>query len=133
MNKLKLKVITPQKILLEEEVDAVYSTAVDGEFGVLPGHVPYMTPLAIGISKFEKNGKSEYLSTIGGVFQVKDNEVLILTDGAEFGKNIDLPRAIAAKERAEARLNMEANIDVDRARIALLRALARIQAASKAK
>ena len=133
MNKLKLKVITPQKILLEEEVDAVYSTAVDGEFGVLPGHVPYMTPLAIGISKFEKNGKSEYLSTIGGVFQVKDNEVLILTDCAEFGKNIDLPRAIAAKERAEARLNMEANIDVDRARIALLRALARIQAASKAK
>jgi F-type H+-transporting ATPase subunit epsilon len=136
MAKLKLKVITPAKVLFEaDDVDAVYSTAVDGEFGVMPGHIPYMAPLAIGVSKYVKGDESKYISTIGGIFQVKDNEVLILTDEAEFGEDIDIPRAKAAKERAEALLTKQTKEDVDihRAEIALAKALARIKAADKAK
>ncbi|MDD3419084.1 MAG: F0F1 ATP synthase subunit epsilon [Candidatus Gastranaerophilales bacterium] len=136
MAKLKLKVITPAKVLFESDnVDAVYSTAVDGEFGVMPGHIPYMTPLAIGVSKYVKGSESRYISTIGGIFQVKNNEVLILTDEAEFGEDIDIPRAKAAKERAEALLTKQTKEDVDihRAEIALAKALARMKAADKSR
>lgn len=133
--KLKLKVITPAKVLYEDTgIDAVYSTAVDGDFGVMPGHIPYMAPLAIGVSKFVKGGKAKYISTMGGVFQVQNNEVLILTDEAEFGEDIDVPRARASKERAEARLGTgKHDTDTRRAQIALARASARIKAANSTK
>lgn len=133
--KLKLKVITPAKVLFEDTgIDAVYSTAIDGDFGVMPGHIPYMTPLAIGVSKFVKGNKARYISTMGGVFQIQNNEVLILTDEAEFGEDIDIPRAKASKERAEARLGTgKRDIDTRRAQIAIARATARIKAADKAK
>lgn len=135
MAKLKLKVITPAKVLFEEDgIDAVYSSAVDGDFGVMPGHIPYMAPLAIGVSKFVKGDEARYISTMGGIFQVKDNEVLILTDEAEFGEDIDVPRAKASKERAEARLGTgKHDIDTRRAQIALARASARIKAADRVK
>ncbi len=133
--KLKLKVITPAKVLYEDTgIDAVYSTAVDGDFGVMPGHIPYMTPLAIGVSKFVKGGEPRYISTMGGIFQVENNEVLILTDEAEFGEDIDVPRARASKERAEARLGTgKHDLDTRRAQIALARATARIKAANSIK
>ena len=135
MAKLKLKVITPAKVLFEEDgIDAVYSTAVDGDFGIMPGHIPYMAPLAIGVSKFVKGDEARYISTMGGIFQVKDNEVLILTDEAEFGEDIDVPRARASKERAEARLgNGQKDMDTRRAQIAIARASARLKAADKAR
>jgi len=132
--KLNLKIITPQKILLDEEVDSVYSTSSDGEFGVLPGHISYMTPLAIGVTEYTKDNKTEFISTMGGILQVKDNIVTILSDLAELGEQIDVTRANAAKERAETRLRTGVtDVDADRARAALSRAVARIHAASKTK
>lgn len=131
-NKLNLKIISPEKILIDEQVDAVYSLAVDGEFGILPGHIPYMTALDIGVSKYVQGDKTEYISTIGGILQVENNNVSILSDAAELGEEIDLTRAKAAKERAEARLGTATkDIDVDRAQAALARAAVRIKAASK--
>jgi len=130
--KLNLKIITPQKVLLEEEVDAVYSTSTDGQFGILPNHIPYMTPLDIGVTEYIKDNQKEFICTIGGLLQVKDNIVMILSDNAELGEKIDLARANAAKERAETRLRTGAtDVDVDRAHAALSRAIARIHAASK--
>ena len=130
--KLNLKIITPQKVLLEEEVDAVYSHSVEGEFGILPDHVSYMTPLDVGATEYIKNNQKEFICTIGGILQVKDNLVTILSDNAEFGEQIDITRANAAKERAETRLRTGAtDVDADRAHAALSRAIARIHAASK--
>jgi len=130
--KLNLKIITPQKVLLEEEVDAVYSHSVEGEFGILPDHVSYMTPLDVGVTEYIKNNQKEFICTIGGILQVKDNLVTILSDNAEFGEQIDITRANAAKERAETRLRTGAtDVDADRAHAALSRAIARIHAASK--
>ena len=130
--KLNLKIITPQKVLLEEEVDAVYSHSVEGEFGILPDHVSYMTPLDVGVTEYIKNNQKEFICTIGGILQVKDNLVTILSDNAEFGEQIDITRANAAKERAETRLRTGAtDVDADRAHAALSRAVARIHAASK--
>jgi F-type H+-transporting ATPase subunit epsilon len=128
---LKIKIITPQKILLEEEVDAVYSVSTDGEFGILPGHISYMAPLDIGVTEYIKGSQKEFISTIGGIIQVKDDVVTILSDAAELGEQIDITRANAAKERAETRLRTGAtDVDADRAQTALARAVARIHAAS---
>lgn len=134
MGKLNFKIITPEKILIDEQVDEIYSKSVDGEFGILPGHIDYMTALNIGVTKFRVNEEDKFAATIGGILQVSQNNVTILTDSAELGEEIDLPRAKAAKERAEARLRTAVrDVDVDRAETALARAMARIQAASKIK
>jgi len=130
--KLKLKIITPQNILVDEEVDAVFSKSIEGEFGILPDHVPYMTDLDVGVTEYRTENKKEFVSTMEGVLQVKDNTVTILSDTAELGEEIDIPRARKAKERAEARLRTGVpDVDANRAQAALARAIARIQAASK--
>ena len=130
--KLHLKIITQERVLVDEKVDSVFSRAIDGDFGILPGHIPYMTALDVNITRYTKDKTTEYVSTIGGIFQVSDNNVTILSDTAELGNEIDIARANAAKDRAEARLRTGAkDIDAERARAALHRAIARIQAASK--
>jgi F-type H+-transporting ATPase subunit epsilon len=129
--KLNLKIITPSKILVEEEVEAVFSTTIDGEIGILPDHIPLMTSLGFGVTKFIKNAQPTYAVTLGGIFQVENNNVTILTDCAELGEEIDLQRAKSAKERAEARLGTGMkDVDNDRAQISLSRAVARIKTAS---
>ena len=131
-NKLHLKIITHESVLVDEMVDAVYSKSVDGLFGVMPGHIPFMTALDIGVTKYNQAGKEEFIAVIGGIFQVTGNDITILSDVAERGENIDLPRARAAEERAVTRLRAAAkDIDTARAEIALARAMARIQAATK--
>lgn len=130
--KLNLKIITPQKVLVEKQVDSVFSKSVEGEFGILPGHISYMTDLDIGVTEYITGKEKEYISTMGGVLQVKDNTVTILSDTAELGEEIDVTRAKSAQERAEARLRTGASdVNADRAQIALARAVARIHAASK--
>jgi len=134
-NKLKLKIITPEKILVDEDnVTAVYARAVDGELGILPGHIPYMTALEIAVTRYFAGDKEEFVSVIGGILQVGAGEVVILSDQAELGEYIDVSRAKAAKERAEARLRSgKKEVDVNRAEIALARAIARIKAASRSR
>lgn len=130
--KFHFKVITPEKIVYEDDIDAIFTKGVDGEFGVLIDHTPFMSALDIGVTKVEKEGNSEYISTIGGAFQFKNNEAVILTEAAERGQDIDIPRAQNAKARAEARLgNAEIEQDVKRANLALAKAMVRLKAANK--
>ncbi len=130
--KINLKIITHETELFNEEVDAIYSKSVEGEFGILPDHQPFMSALDIGVTRAEKEGRMEYFTTMGGIFQFKDNEALILTDLAEKGSDIDVTRAKSAKERAEARLGShDVEIDNVRAQIALAKAMARLKAALK--
>lgn len=130
--KIHFKVITHEKIVFDDYVDAIYSNGVDGEFGVLLDHIPFMTALNIGVTKVEKDGLNDFIATIGGIFQIKENQAVILTDEAIIGKDIDVARAKQAKERAEARLENKnnSNIDTIRAEIALAKALARIKASN---
>ncbi len=130
--KINLKIITHEKEVFNEEVDAIYSKSVEGEFGILPDHQPFMGALAIGVTKVEKDGQFEYISTMGGIFQFKNNNALILTDLAEKGNDIDVARAKSALERAEARIgSKEVEMDNARAQIALAKAMARLKAATK--
>lgn len=130
--KINLKIITHEKEVFNDVVDGIYSKSVEGEFGILPDHQPFMSALDIGVTKAEKDGQFEYFTTMGGIFQFKNNEALILTDLAERGTDIDVTRAKSAKERAEARIGShEVEIDNARAQIALAKAMARLKAASQ--
>ena len=127
---MKLKIITHENIIFDEEVDAVYSRGIEGEFGILKGHVPFMTALDVGVTKAIQGDKVKLFTTIGGTFQFKDDEALILTQCAECGEAIDVTRAKDAKDRAQARLaEQTAELDAKRAEAALARAKARLKAA----
>ena len=138
---MRFKIITPEKIVLDTETKGVFVKAIDGEIGVLPGHIPLMTPLDIGTAHYvDANDNTEYISVMGGIFKVENDEVTILTQAAELSEDIDETRAKLAAERARAELQglIEKNIDknspeVERARLSLLKALARIKTADKIK
>lgn len=130
--KLHLKITTHEKVVFDEDVDEISSRSTEGSFGVLPGHIPFMCPLDIGVTKIIKDGKAQNFTTMGGIFQLQGNEALILTNAAEKAEEIDVERAMDAKKRAQERLEEEADTtDVQRAEIALARALARLKATGK--
>ncbi len=129
---IHFKIITPEKIVYEDDVDAIYAQGEAGSFGVLPNHIPFMSVLAVDVAKIEKNGETKMFSIIGGAFQFKNNEAIILTEVAECGSDIDTTRAQHAKERAEARLSSaETQKDIKIANAAIARAMARLKAAAK--
>lgn len=126
---MHLKIITHEKVVFDEDVDEIYSRGVDGEFGILPNHIPVMTALDIGVTKVIQSGNPRYFTTMGGVFQFKDNEGILLTTTAEDGKDIDVARAKEALERAKAHLaEHNAELDIKRAEAAMARAMARLKA-----
>jgi F-type H+-transporting ATPase subunit epsilon len=130
--KLHLKITTHEKIVFDGDVDEIYAKGIQGEFGVLPNHIPFMSALDIGVTKIVIDGKSEYFTTMGGIFQLHGNEALILTQTAEKGSEIDVLRAEEAKRRAEERLENETDTsDVPRAEIALARAITRLKASKR--
>ncbi len=127
---MNLKIITHEKIVYEGEVDELVLQTTNGQIGILKDHIPLTTSLDIGVTKAKIGDKNRYFATMGGVFQFKDNNAIILADVCEDSSDIDVTRAKAAKERAEARLaEVNAQIDAQRAQAALARALARLQAA----
>ncbi len=129
---IHIKIITPEKIVYEDDIDAVYAQGTSGSFGVLPNHIPFMSVLDIGITRVEKQGVVTNFSVMGGTFQFKNNEAIILTEAAENGNDIDTARAQLAKERAEAILGSpETKQDIKKANAALARAMARLKAAAK--
>ncbi len=126
---MHFKIITHEKVVFDEDVDEIYTKSTDGEFGVLKGHVPVMAALDIGVTKVVQNGEEKFFTTMGGVFQFKDEEAIILTTTAERGEDIDITRAKEALKRAKARLeDKDAEIDAKRAEAAVARAMARLKA-----
>ena len=127
---MNLKIITHEKIVFDGEAEEIILNTTSGQIGILKDHIPITTSLVVGVTKVMTGDACRYFATMGGVFQFKDNNAVILTDVCEDGKDIDVTRANAAKERAEARLKeLTADIDAQRAQAALARSLARLQAA----
>ena len=127
---MQLKIITHERIVFDGEVDELVIQTTGGQLGILKDHIPLTTALEIGVTKAKVGESYKYFATMGGIFQFKDNSAIILTDVCEDGKDIDVTRANAAKNRAEARLSdVSAKIDANRAQAALARALARLKAA----
>ncbi len=133
MSALNLEILTPERVLVREEVDAVEASGVDGEFGILPGHTQFLTILKIGEVRFAKGGKTVSLATSGGFAEVVEDKVTFLLDTGELAEEIDVSRAKRAMERAEAMLKTMSydHADYRRQELALYRAIARIGVASK--
>lgn len=126
---MHLKIITHEKIVFDGDVDSIRTRGIDGEFGILKGHIPMMAALDIGVTRITQGDEIKNFTTMGGVFQFKDDEGIILTNTAERGDEIDAARAKAAMERAKARLaEAQAKNDAKRAEAALARAMARLKA-----
>ena len=125
--KILLEIVTPQGLVFSEEVDEVTAAGSEGEFGVLPGHVPFVTTLKIGILTCKKGNESKFFFVNWGYAEVGHEKVMILADSAEKSEEIDLERAIAARKRAEERLKYAENVDFARAESALERAVTRAQ------
>ncbi|MEJ2683632.1 MAG: F0F1 ATP synthase subunit epsilon [Candidatus Sulfobium sp.] len=127
--KLLLEIVTPQGLVFSEEVDEVTSSGSEGEFGVLPGHVPFVTTLKIGMLSAKKGSQSVYFFVNWGYSEVGPEKVLVLSDSAERSEDIDVERARAAMKRAEERLRKTEEMDFARAESSLERAVTRIQVA----
>lgn len=124
---LQLDVVTPDKRVVSESVDYVSCPGVEGEFGVLKDHVALLSALKIGVLRYDLSGKEHYVFISGGFADVNNNVVTVLAEAAELAHDIDQSRAMAAKERAEKRLEAhDEKLDVIRAEAALQRALIRL-------
>lgn len=130
---LILEVVTPDRQVVQTEADIVVLPGVQGQFGVLVNHIPFLSALEIGEMYYRKGGQIEYLFIGGGFAEVTGEKVTVLADSAELGKEIDIERARRAKERAERRLaaGRAADIDWARAEAALRRAMARMKVATR--
>jgi F-type H+-transporting ATPase subunit epsilon len=128
---IQLSIVTPERSLLNEQVDELQIPGADGYLGVLPGHAPLFTELKVGELSYRKGNTWTSLAVAWGFAEVLPDQVRVLAETAERAQEIDLERATRAKERAEQRLSKGGDIDYDRALIALQRALIRIQVAQK--
>lgn len=131
---LQLQIVSADRSLVNEQVDEVQIPGTDGYLGILPGHTPLLTTLQVGQLWYRQGQEKQYLSIAFGFAEVQPDRVTILAQIAERADEIDLARAEAAKRRAEERLTRPApEMDFERARIALLKALVRLQVASRAR
>ena len=129
---LVLQIVTPDRLLVKEQVDEVEIPGSQGYFGVLPGHTPLLAALAVGELWYRKGQDKFYLSIAFGFAEVLPDRVTILARLAERAEDIDIGRAEEAKKRAEERLSQpKSEMDYERARIALTKSLSRLQVSSR--
>jgi len=128
---IRLEVVTPEKYVVDEEVQIAVAPGSLGEFGVLIGHTPFLTTLKTGVMHYtDVGGAQRYVFVSGGFAEALPDKVTVLAESAERRKDIDVNRAKAAMERAEERLAQQGkaeDIDFNRAKAALERALNRIR------
>lgn len=132
---LHLEVVTPERVLVSRDVDTVVAPGTEGEFGILPGHIPFLSGILPGELRYEADGKKEYMAVVDGFAEVSEDRVSVLVDAAEKAVEIDIERARNAMERARERLARERgaeDVDFLRAEAALKRAMIRIKVAEKA-
>ena len=133
MAQIHLEVVTPAGPVVSDDVDIVTAPGVGGEFGVLANHAPFLSTIKTGTLSFKKDKQTKYLMVSGGFSEVSNNKITFLVESAEYGHDIDVDRAMQAKERAEKRLaqaqSQSETMNRTRAEAALQRALARVRAA----
>ena len=131
---MTLDIRTPERTLCTVEVDMVIARAIDGEVGILLNHAPLVVALDIAPLRYRQNETESTVAVTGGFMEVRDNKITVLAPVAETAAEIDIRRAAAARERAEARISHPTpEIDVERAELALRRALMRLRIAEHIK
>jgi F-type H+-transporting ATPase subunit epsilon len=132
---LMLRIITPDRVVFEEEVQQVVATAIDGELAILPNHEPILTALDIDMVRFKVSADQERSAAVmGGVMEVNNNEVVILSDLAELDHEIDEAAAHQEKEKIEAeKIQKVDKLDVHIMELGIARSLARLRVAEHAR
>jgi F-type H+-transporting ATPase subunit epsilon len=136
MSSLKLDIVTAERIVYSEDVNAVIAPGIEGQLGILPHHAPLMTILQAGELVVRRGNEEDSLAISGGFLEVRPDRVIVLADSAERAEEIDEARAEAAKQRAEQRLKergVTPGLDEARCEAALRRAMARLTVAEKIK
>ena len=132
MATMQLEIITAERVVYSDEVEAVLAPGIEGDLGILPHHVALMTVLRSGELMIRKDGEESYLAVTGGFLEVRDNKVSILADAAERSEEIDEKRAQEAVERAEERIRMRsADVNLENALAQLRRAQVRVVVARR--
>ena len=132
--KITLEIVTPERSLASEEVDEVQLPGAEGYFGVLPGHAPLLATLQVGELWYRIGQEKHYLAVAFGFAEVLPERVTVLAQIAERPEDIDVPRAESAKKRAEERIaKPQTEIDFERARVAMMKSLIRLQVAARAR
>ena len=128
---IDLQIVTPDRMLVQEQVDEVEIPGVDGYFGVLPGHTPLLAALSVGELWYRKGQDRTYLAIAYGFAEVLPDRVTILAQLAERAEDIDVGRAESARPRAAQRLDQKSDADYERARMALAKSMTRLQVSSR--
>ena len=134
-NKLLLEIVTPTRLVVSEQVDLATAPGVDGVFGVMANHSPLLATLKVGEMHYTVDAKLERLAVSGGFCEISSNRMTVLAEAAEISAEVDVDRALKAKERAERRLQeaqqQKEKIDVARAQAALARSMVRLKVAGR--
>jgi F-type H+-transporting ATPase subunit epsilon len=131
---LALEIVTPDRAIVSQQVDEVQLPGSEGYFGVLPGHTPLLASLQVGEMWYRIGQQKHYLAIAFGFAEILPDRVTVLAHIAERAEDIDVSRAESAKQRAEQRVSRtQPDMDFERARVALLKALTRLQVASRAR
>jgi len=123
--KILLEIVTPEKLLLSQQVDEVIAPGSEGDFGVLPGHCHFLSTLRIGELHYRVGDSTNHMAVLWGYAEITPTKVTILAEIAEKAEDIDVERAQAAFEKAEQRLKVgglpselkEAEISLEKARL----------------
>ncbi|MFM9281931.1 F0F1 ATP synthase subunit epsilon [Paenibacillus jiagnxiensis] len=132
MSTFLLEIVTPERQVYSEQVESLNVRGVEGELGILAGHIPMVTPLQIAPVSIKTSGRTEILAVNGGFVEIRKDKVVILAESAERPSDIDVERAKAARERAEVRLQSKQDeYDHRRAELAMQKAMNRLKVAGK--
>jgi F-type H+-transporting ATPase subunit epsilon len=127
MSTFLVEIVTPERKVYEETANMVSVKGTEGELGILPNHIPLVTPLRIAPVTIKRGNVVDIVAVNGGFIEVRKDKIVILAESAELSKDIDVKRAEAAKKRAEDRLaSKQDEYDYRRAELALQRAMNRI-------
>ncbi|WP_424766605.1 F0F1 ATP synthase subunit epsilon [Paenibacillus sp. sgz302251] len=132
MSTFLVEIVTPERKVYAETANMVSVTGIEGELGIMPNHIPLVTPLRIAPVVIKRDGKVDVVAVNGGFVEVRKDKVIILAESAEIAANINIERAEAAKQRAQQRLAAKRDeVDYRRAELALQRAMNRINTKQK--
>jgi F-type H+-transporting ATPase subunit epsilon len=134
MNTIQVDIVTPERKVFAGEANMIIAKGIDGEIGVMHGHIPLVTPLKVGPLRMKSGRDERYVSISGGFLEVRPDKITILAETAELPEEIDVSRAQVAKERAEKQLAAMDNKNSAEAKVqkaALDRALLRLDVAKR--
>jgi F-type H+-transporting ATPase subunit epsilon len=130
---IQLEIVTPERLVYQDEVESVNVPGVEGELGILPHHAPLVSTLGYGELRIRKGGAEESFAIVGGFVQVRPDKVVVMAETADLASEIDLERAQEARREAERALETGyiEGADLSAARASLQQALMRIRVAER--